>query len=548
MWLLPLLLLLASSLAAPGYTSLQVGVDSNFLVDDDRVCFAQSDGSLTVLSLQSGEVLARDRSRNFSGTLLRVSPGLLACNGQTVALLDPTNLNIRWESACLRTPAVTQNTIITQDGHGRIECRDLADGRLNWSFALPGALQVVAAAGRVLVHRPATYEAGVEPATVMLDGASGAELYRKRPPDGIQWGPVFFDGTNIFMTTGPFHRLRGDYLPERLAVWNVNGEELSSIPIPADLRQRAKDGGLLDLDGRTFWKGQVYTSRQSMPWERLGREQTTIERTNDHSITFETDYDLGEGVTFIAHAKRLDETNGLGGSFVMQVELRTPSRQWAGVLPYLLDRGRIVALAVADGRLLIGTDFGQVECINADTGQSWWLYTFPTLRRTLSYSSRSLPPMESEAAEAFRHDNANPPTSGLHVINGKARAPRIVTDPDPVNPYRRLPLHRALAWCGAGLGFLVLSLIHLIAWLRRWETSVAGAAAVWLTFLLFCFYLALGRVSPASSLALKMAILAGFVFSFWDAAKSFRRGLRMEGAILTITLAGIVLFMILTLA
>lgn len=42
---------LAVPLACSAYTSIEVGIDSNLLIDGDRVLFAQSDGSLTALDI-----------------------------------------------------------------------------------------------------------------------------------------------------------------------------------------------------------------------------------------------------------------------------------------------------------------------------------------------------------------------------------------------------------------------------------------------------------------------------------------------------------------
>ena len=98
--------------------------------------------------------------------------------------------------------------------------------------------------------------------------------------------------------------------------------------------------------------------------------------------------------------------------------------------------------------------------------------------------------------------------------------------PHNLKRLRRLPLHLAIAWSGAGLSVLLLLLVHLLGWIRKWESSIPGAVAVWLTFLLFCLYLFYGRVSPHSSLALKIAILSGFLFGLVDTVRSCRRGTR----------------------
>lgn len=69
--------LAALTAPASAYTYRQVGVDSNFLTVERRVHFAQSDGSLTVLDLERGEVLRRLKNPNYSGALQLTDHGKL---------------------------------------------------------------------------------------------------------------------------------------------------------------------------------------------------------------------------------------------------------------------------------------------------------------------------------------------------------------------------------------------------------------------------------------------------------------------------------------
>src|SRR5262249_40644191 len=62
---LKILLVANISWSCCAYTYVQSGVDSNFLIDDKRLIFAQADGSLTVLALDNGQVLRREKSRHF---------------------------------------------------------------------------------------------------------------------------------------------------------------------------------------------------------------------------------------------------------------------------------------------------------------------------------------------------------------------------------------------------------------------------------------------------------------------------------------------------
>jgi outer membrane protein assembly factor BamB len=540
--------LCSSALFCHAYTYLQVGVDSNFLIDGGRVLFAQADGSLTALALDTGKVLARDRTRDYSGMLERVPQGILLLNDRTIALLDPNRFDMLWETSFHCEPNILGDALVSCDANGRVECRNLANGKPRWSYELPGTLALIAASGRVLVHRAATYDEGSLPTTALLDLLDGKVLFRQVATNGVLRPATFFDGTNIYVETGSFQERRADYEPVRLAVWNIAGQETGSLPLPPELRQVVRDGRLFELGGMTFWRGHVYADRQSIPFERRGKSGARTQQANGTSGIFESEYDLGDGVRLIERARYLGGAGGRNAAFVMELEARTRTNHWTGVLPYLPDGGRITAIGKADGKIVIGTDRGQVECLAAETGMSLWLYNFPTLRRTVSYGQRRLPPTMSEAAAMFRQDNDHPPTSGLQVFRAKAGKPIVVADPDPIHPYRKLPLHLAVAWSAAGVGFGLMLLGHVLAWVRRWEASVPGAMAAWLTFLLFCACLFYGHVSPDSSLALRIAVFTGFVFGMVDAILSYRRRLWMEGTMLLLILGAIAVFAFLAMA
>lgn len=537
-----LLALSGSTLPCRAYTYIQVGVDSNFLIDGNRVLFAQADRSLTVLALDSGEVLQRDKSRDYSGTLLRTSHGLLVLNSSAIALLNATNFNVLWEIKPQLEPDVADDRLVSCDGDGKVECRSLSDGRVRWTYDLTGALEIVAAAGRVLVHHSAVYEEGTAPAIALLDLDSGKELFRKAPPFGTNWASAFFDGTNLYVETGPFSGKRSDYKPEWLAIWNTRGEEIGAIPIPAELRDKVRYRQLFDLDGKTFWQGRVYANRQSIPYEKQSGPITISEKTNGIWKTFQSDYDLGDGISFVERVKDLSTTNAT--AYAMEIEWRAPTNNWKGVLTYLVDRGRIAAIATANGKLLVGTDLGHVECINAANGESLWLYLFPTLHRTMSSSAQGRPPTMSEAAAIFRQENRRDPDSGLQIVGGNTSRPRVVTDPEPVDPFRRLPYYVAAAWSGAAIPLVILFALHVAPRTRQWGSGTLGLSAAWLTFLLYCGYVFFGRISPGSSLALKISIAIALALLFGHTLYAYQCGRRFQGTVLALIFAGVVLFML----
>src|ERR1700681_4146836 len=94
-----LLLLGAGPLDA--HTSIRVALDSNILVDGGRVIFAQGTGSLTVLDLETGEVLLRkkpEKAFSYSGNLQHSAYGVLMMAYEKIALLDGSTFDAIWEA------------------------------------------------------------------------------------------------------------------------------------------------------------------------------------------------------------------------------------------------------------------------------------------------------------------------------------------------------------------------------------------------------------------------------------------------------------------
>jgi outer membrane protein assembly factor BamB len=509
---------------ASAHTFCQVGVDSNLLIDSGRVVFAQADGSLTMLALEDGRVLKREKSRYFSGTLERIPQGILMLQYGSIALLDATNLTAVWETTSYYQANVLSTTLVSYDGNGLVEHRNLNDGTVRWTYNLPGALEVIAEGERVLVHRAATYEDQNSPITVMLNLESGEELFRKSPPPGVHWLDMYFDRQSVYVKQASFAGKRSDYKLEGLSVWNVQGEEVRSIPFTAKMREDLRwADSPCNLEQKTFYRGRVYPDRWAIPRERFGHLlPTTGDQTNEIS---ETAYDLKDGWIF---TERRKSRHGRESSET-EIELRSPEGCWTGVLTYLSDRGLISAIARAPGRILIGSNLGHVECIKASTGESLWLYVFPTIRHTMSFSSYGMPPMMSQAAATFRDENANPPKTGLKLLDQDARPARVILDPEPTDPFKKLPLLFAAAWGGAVLVLLAVAFLHAHPRIRQRNLGLLSVLLVLLAFLCFMSY---GRVSPGSSTALRVAILAGLVSGTLDTARCFRRGKWLMGAAL----------------
>jgi len=86
--------------------------------------------------------------------------------------------------------------------------------------------------------------------------------------------------------------------------------------------------------------------------------------------------------------------------------------EWFCALPYLRDRERIVAVTEHEGKLLLGSSAGHVECVDLTSGRSLWLYVFPVLR--WSYLNGSDPGWFGDTASAWHRNFRDlPKTVGM---------------------------------------------------------------------------------------------------------------------------------------
>ena len=499
------------------YMFMHVGVDSNFLADQARVFFVQADGSLTVLRLETGEVVTRKKGSFFRATLRRVKSGILLSTHERIALLNPDTLEQVWETRLSYAPNVVDNRLVSYDGNGLIECRDMQNGSALWSYNLPGALEIVAQDEKVLIHRAATY--GGLPTTVLLDLITGKELFRKEPPANIHYGSVFFDGTNIYLTTGSFTNKRSDAKLDKLTVWNVSGADVEVLPVPPEPRDGFGYRTSIALDGKIFAQGRVWPSetRDGEPESRIGGGRAPSETAitgGGERIGWE--FPLSDGTLKILAT----ESQGQRDIELQPVRIRlnTAGARWQGALEYLRDGGAVTVVGEAGGKILLGTNLGHVECVDKVSGKSQWVYVFPTLRHTMSYSSHGMPPTMATAARIYRRENERrPPPTGLQVDGAAPNIPTVVYDPSPANPFKNLPLYLAYVWSGAIIPslFLIWSCVSVRS--LRYDVRIFGffsaCVLVGLTLLFFEF----GRVSVSSSIALRLSMIvafgAGFVFT-----------------------------------
>jgi outer membrane protein assembly factor BamB len=536
---------LAAPLVCSAYTSMEVGVDSNLLVDGDRVLFAQSDGSLTALDINSGKVLYRDSKTDYSGTLTRVPQGILVLNSGRIALLNATNLQQVWKTLSYYAPNITSDALVSYDGNGKVECRDLKSGSSRWTFDLPGALEVIEKNGMVCVVRAAMYEDSSKPTLALLNLSDGNEIFRRTAASNVSWANGFFDGTNIFMTagaqTGP---RRSDFTPDRVLIWNTRGDEIPSIPITDDLGKKVRCGEQsFKLDHRTFSKGRVYYGSDSGLPHQSGKVLGTSQFTNETADVVEIAYDIGDNTILtertLSHFDSARKQH-LGSEY--EIDVQTTGHRWTNLCSTAFISS---SMAAAKGKVLIGTESGHVECFDSETGRPLWLYSFPVLRHTLSYSSHGMPPMMANAAAEYRKRNAAPPTPDFKPKHAPT-VPNVIVDPAPQDPFRKLPTFLAIVWATTVVPLVLLIALAILGG-KKSPPFPMGVLSAILGGAALIVYMNFGRVSIASSFGLRVTILASLAFGIFYAVKTFRVGRRALFVLLAVCL-GILGFLFLPFA
>jgi len=533
----------------------QAGVDSNFVVDEGRVMFVQADDSLTVLRLDDGKVMARKHDIEYSGTLQMTAEGVLVLKYSGASLLDPTNLTLKWNCNAAYNSIVSGDVLVTCDGNGLIECRNLSKGRVLWSYELPGALNIAVDSGKVLLLRSAVYERpDREPTVVLLELKTGRELFRRTAPQGVSYIAGYLDDESVYVATGTytgqydpksrsrFDRGRASARFENLLIWNLAGQQVESVPAPDALKKNSREDAF-SMSGKTFAQGHVWEGPDKIPPRRPGEgRMRQVSKDKQGVMNFVTEFVVDGGLVTVFDPERSSgDVNSRGER--CRIEFKSASGSWRGSLPYLGDRGREVAVAATGKYLLFGSDLGHVECVEKESGRHRWIYQFPTMRHTLSYSSpNGMPPYVATAAKIYRLENKRKAESGLVLDGGSPPKPNIILDPSPANPFRDLPFYLTIAWSG---GVLPILTIGMVAWSRKkrgFSVRISAIIGILLSIVAVVCYMELGRVSVGSSLVMRLGISVPWLVAGCFTLNTFKEKHWVSGVSFGICLVAIAVF------
>lgn len=532
-------------LVAPGslraYTSERVALGSNILVDGKRVIFAQGTGSLTTLNLETGEVLLRKKpGRNFeySGKLQRSVHGVMMMSYGRVALLDGNTFDPIWRADHCYDAVSDGEQIVSHDGNHSVHCRNVQTGKLSWKVDMEGGWHLLAGDGKVLVGTRDYRD--TRPALLILDLKKGGQILRQEAGQEIRWHQVYFDGQLIYLVEGDgVERGLFPRRPSQVKALNLAGKVVDKVDYdsPEVVLSTSQENAAFIWGDKYFSDGRVQavTAYQRETLVRLWKKGNEFREMleDDRDFFRRRDYFpqlLSSGVFANFPSKDADHEIG---QLLQKIESKI---SWTAYAPFLGKFGMISHVAEADGKLLLGSSEGHLECLDSETGHPRWLYTFPMIRQTVTYSSpHGMPPYLTQLAAEYRDgvekasiscgslpmsSDFQPGSTNWAKLRTETRYPgRIIIDPIPDDPFIELESYVTwLAVCASLpiAGGLAIALI----WVARRKSpkpalpesspaKMPASAAFVASFLVLSIspaygLLEYGRVSHSWTIALKV--------------------------------------------
>lgn len=509
------LLLCAGPLDA--HTFVRVALDSNILLRDGRVIFAQGTGSLTALDLQTGQVLARKKPAkpfSYSGNLQNSPYGVLMTAYDRIALLDGSTFDPLWQAGQCHAAVTDGDYVVSSDGNHTVHCRKTQSGQVCWTADMEGGWHLTAAKGKVLVSTPDYFHD--ESALLLLDLASGRTLLQQKAPPGVHWQQVYFDGELIYLLEAVHPE------PGTLSTLDLRGKLLAKV-------RRSSPEVVTRMDGRFVWDDKYFDGSGRVRHVDAQERKVLVDSWTQTDRAGSA-HDLGANGILVCLQK-----NDAAGESGQLLRMIMPTGSWDAYAPHLGPGGKVSQVSQGHGRLLLGTSEGHVECLDLETGRPHWLYRFPVVNQTMSYTApHGMPPYLTQQAAAYQNGARQ-----VTVASGSMRLPQgfdpdstrwselrnstvytgtIILDPDPDDPFADVGSY--LFWV------VVCALLPIIAEANRlviqvWRRSryragpqIAGARsrallppAAWCLALSVSPAIGLllyGRVSQPGTLALKV--------------------------------------------
>jgi outer membrane protein assembly factor BamB len=426
-----------------GYTSMSVAVDSNLLAYEGKLLFAQGTGSLTRLELSSGKVLDRvapPKDASFGGRLYRNRHGIFMADYRLCALLDERTLEALWCVGDTYDAAPGDEYFVSHNGYDAVSCFAVENGEKIWTLTIQGGWSLLALGNLAVVSTPAGYEKG--DLVVVVDMPTGNELFRlKAAPEEI-YLTVYLEADAVHVLTAKKDPdvLSWDAVPVELRTYDLSGEERSRIDMTSD-----------DIT----WQWGYKTGRHGfLVGDRYFDGNGHVRATYDHEPdSWKKSPDNGESLTISLPAGMVTECSiqDAVDEEGTLLSFAGPDATWSSYLSHLGEDGRVGQMIQTDGKLVVASGQGHVECIDLESGEPEWMYVFPTIRRTMSFSRYSMPPTLTQQAAKYRTSLKNLSATAGTISLGtdtelkslvfrdlrkqQSYAGRINVDPAPDDPF-----------------------------------------------------------------------------------------------------------------
>jgi hypothetical protein len=448
--------------AAPVHaTTFEVrALSSNILVDGKRVIFTQATGSLTVLDLDTGDVLLRKklprRTPSYRFRFQSCADGVLMMSHDYVALLDRDTFDPIWQHEQIGDVVADGEHVVSCRDH-TVTCRKTRTGKESWTLEMEYGCDLVAGKGRVAICSPGYSQPAV---LLVADLESGQTLMRHDGPVGAHWR-VYFDGEFTTMLADK----------RTLTTLNLQGKVVDEIDFRSP--QVLQSENFHRYDSLTFLWNDTYFDHDRQIRHVSPRERKTLMKLLQRQECYP---EVLPSVVFAG-------VPSSRAAFLL--EAHGPSGSWHAYAPYLMAYYHQVSqVSEGNGKLLVGANSGHVECFDIPTGQSRWLYAFPTITVMSSYSpghggdeyiSERAASYQGSIARLNRSRGSIPVPLELDLDPAKKvdlpageYAGRVVIDPSPDDPYAVLvAIYYRLAAC------TLLPALGIVWLLRRLAKRVA---------------------------------------------------------------------------
>ncbi|MEA3402802.1 MAG: PQQ-binding-like beta-propeller repeat protein [Armatimonadota bacterium] len=442
-----------ASVAYP-FSEMKVRWVGNIVVADGRAFFWQPCGSLTAIEIATGDVAVRKTDEDLDGRLMAYETGIALRDTESLVVCD-SDVNKLWSADGVVSAGVGEGYVVYNDETGRLTCRRASSGAQLWTRQFPGRLQIVIRRGMMLVFRSGTTDEFSQ-RLVVLGADTGEAMLEANPPAGRTWLWASLLEQRVYVALS-----RGDDEEHAtLAILDVDGSTISSHT--ATFSAAAKD----PAHWAWTFDRKVLTVDGVRPLPPGFSDERLRQRFGYYLL-----YPIAPGLLIIGEPE--------GGD--VESRFHSVRSQWCGRAPQLLNPLSVEAVASAEDAILVGSTLGQVECIDADTGLSRWVYLFPVLYGASYFAPFVPPPYYAERAAEFRRENAKRTAHATVLVerNGRPVAPhqratpRVVRDPEPCDPFTDLPLLLTMAWACAVSPFALLGFGF-----RRGQWSEGSAVAL----------------------------------------------------------------------